>query len=142
MSSALIFSISAAATFPLRCASRPSSSSKVSNIANEEGPSWIAYHEIVPGSAFTKGTADRRKSATSFSLPGLASSGTYSANFVILLSCSDLRNLYSEETLAALTDVKISADEMAPCGRDRWVAAHVMLPGMKQRMEVPRDPLI
>ncbi len=29
----------------------------------------------------------RRKSATSFSLPGLASSGTYSANFVILLSC-------------------------------------------------------
>ncbi len=39
----------------------------------------MANHEIVPGSAFTKGTAERRKSATSFSLPGFASSGTYSA---------------------------------------------------------------
>src|SRR5437588_9763750 len=29
----------------------------------------MANHEIVPGSAFTKGTAERRKSATSFSLP-------------------------------------------------------------------------
>ena len=35
-----------------------------------------ANHEIVPGSAFTKGTAERRKSATSFSLPGFAWSGT------------------------------------------------------------------
>ena len=31
---------------------------------------------MVPGSALTKGTADRRKSATSFSLPGFACSGT------------------------------------------------------------------
>ena len=38
-SPALAFSIKAAATFPLRCASRPSSSSKQSNMANEEGPS-------------------------------------------------------------------------------------------------------
>jgi len=43
----------------------------------------MANYEIVPGSAFTKGTAERRKSATSFSLPGFASRGTYSANFVI-----------------------------------------------------------
>src|SRR5208282_6184987 len=43
----------------------------------------MANQEIVPASAFTKGTAERRKSATSFSLPGLASSGTYSANFDI-----------------------------------------------------------
>ena len=46
----------------------------------------MANHEIVPASAFTKGTADRRKSATSFSFPGLACSGTYSANFVITFS--------------------------------------------------------
>src|SRR5260370_20312957 len=49
----------------------------------------MANHEIVPTSAFTKGTAERKKSATSFSLPGFASSGTYSANFVITLSCLD-----------------------------------------------------
>src|SRR5260370_25975420 len=49
----------------------------------------MANHEIVPTSAFTKGTAERKKSATSFSLPGFASSGTYSANFVITLSCFD-----------------------------------------------------
>ena len=36
----------------------------------------LANQEIVPGSAFTKGTAERRKSATSFSFPGLACNGT------------------------------------------------------------------
>src|ERR1700676_4387524 len=46
----------------------------------------MANHEIVPASAFTKGTAERKKSATSFSLPGFASSGTYSANFFIASS--------------------------------------------------------
>src|SRR5215468_1937041 len=49
----------------------------------------MANHETVPGSSFTKGTADRRKSATSFSLPGFACSGTYKANFVITMSSSD-----------------------------------------------------
>src|SRR5258708_651793 len=49
----------------------------------------MANHEIGPTSAFTKGTAERKKSATSFSLPGFASSGTYSANFVITFSCFD-----------------------------------------------------
>src|SRR6267143_1259202 len=49
----------------------------------------MANHEIVPASALTKGTADRKKSATSFSLPGFASSGTYSANFVIIFCCLD-----------------------------------------------------
>src|ERR1700722_10032637 len=114
MSPAVIFSINAAATFPLRCASRPASSSKVSNIAKEDGPSLIAYHEIVPGSAFTKGTADRRKSATSFSLSGLASSGTYNANFVILLSCSDLREYQSASNrlrqFAIISDVTFECE--------------------------------
>ena len=50
--------------------------SKVSKIANREGPSWIANQAVVPGSAFTSGTAARRNSATSASLPGFASSGT------------------------------------------------------------------
>ena len=45
------------------------------------------------------------------------------------------KNLYREETRAALTDVKISANEIAPY-------THVILPGMKQRMEIPRDPLM
>src|SRR4051794_28589280 len=49
----------------------------------------MANHEIVPASAFTKGTAERRKSATSFSFPGFACSGTYRANFVIACSCFD-----------------------------------------------------
>ena len=35
----LAFSINAAATLPLRCASRPVSSSNVSKMANEDGPS-------------------------------------------------------------------------------------------------------
>src|ERR1700721_3633042 len=49
----------------------------------------MANHEIVPTSAFTKCQAEHKKSATAFSLPGFASSGTYSANFVITLSCLD-----------------------------------------------------
>jgi hypothetical protein len=39
----------------------------------------MANHEIVPTSAFTKGTAERKKSATSFSLRGFASSGMFPA---------------------------------------------------------------
>jgi hypothetical protein len=58
------FAISAAATWPFKWASLPPSSSNVSKIANELGTSWIAYQEIVPGSALTSGMADRRKSAT------------------------------------------------------------------------------
>jgi 3'-phosphoadenosine 5'-phosphosulfate sulfotransferase (PAPS reductase)/FAD synthetase len=74
--SALAFSIRAAATLPLRWASRPASSSKVSKMAKAEGPSWMANQAMVPASALTRGTAARRKSATSFSLPGFACSGT------------------------------------------------------------------
>src|SRR5258708_31145777 len=81
------FAISAAATLPLRCASRPASSLNVSKIANDDGLSWIANQVTVPGSALTSGSADLRKSATSFSLPGLASSGTYSASLDIVHSC-------------------------------------------------------
>jgi hypothetical protein len=52
-------------------------------------------------------------------------------------------NLYREKTRAALTDVKISAGrDRSIFGGDRGIAAHVILPGMKQRMEVPRDPLM
>jgi hypothetical protein len=54
------------------------------------------------------------------------------------------KNLYREKTRAALTDVKIWAgrDRSIQYGRDREVAAHVMLPGIKQRTEVPKDPLM
>ena len=40
----------------------------------------MANHETVPGSAFTKGTTERRKSATSSTLPSIACSGTRSAH--------------------------------------------------------------
>src|ERR1700733_12408552 len=50
----------------------------------------MANQEMVPASAFTKGTAERRKSATSFSLPGFASNGTYSANFDIIFLLLDV----------------------------------------------------
>jgi hypothetical protein len=53
------------------------------------------------------------------------------------------KNLYREKTRTALTDVKISANEIAPYNiwkRSRG-RAHVILPGMKQRIEVPRVPL-
>jgi hypothetical protein len=55
----------------------------------------MANQEVVPASAFTKGTAERRKSATSFSLPGFASNGTYSANFDITFS--SYKNHYCEK---------------------------------------------
>jgi hypothetical protein len=53
------------------------------------------------------------------------------------------KNLYRAMARAALTDVKISSarDRSIRCGRDRGGADHVMLPGMKQRIEVPRVPL-
>src|SRR5258706_16054271 len=89
-SSSPAFAISAAATLPLRWALRPASSLKVSNIANDEGPSWIANQVTVPGSACTSGSADFKNSATSFSFPGLASSGTYSASFDMVNSCNGL----------------------------------------------------
>src|ERR1700694_1221646 len=47
----------------------------------------MATQVTVPGSASTSGSADFRNSATSFSLPGLASRGTYSATFDIVSSC-------------------------------------------------------
>src|ERR1700758_48747 len=46
----------------------------------------MANQLIVPGSASTKGNADFRNSATSFSLPGLASRGTYKASSDIVYS--------------------------------------------------------
>jgi hypothetical protein len=55
----------------------------------------MANQEIVPASAFTRGMAERRKSATTFSLPGFASNGTYSANFDITFS--SYKNHHCEE---------------------------------------------
>jgi hypothetical protein len=53
------------------------------------------------------------------------------------------KNLYREESRAALTDVRISADEIVPDSIEEIEGrAHVMLPGIKQRMEIPRDPLM
>lgn len=46
----------------------------------------MASQLMVPGSASTKGNADFRNSATSFSLPGLASRGTYKAILDIVYS--------------------------------------------------------
>ncbi len=54
------------------------------------------------------------------------------------------KNLYREKTRTALTDVKISADgdRSNIIGSRSRGRAHVILPGMKQRMEAPRDPLL
>jgi hypothetical protein len=52
-----------------------------------------------------------------------------------------VKNLYRAMARAALTDVKISSARSIRCVKDRGGADHVMLPGMKQRMEVPRVPL-
>src|SRR5262249_26368525 len=58
----------------------------------------MANHETVPGSASTRGTAERRNSATSFSFPGLACSGTYSAYLVIGISSLTARRQRIRET--------------------------------------------
>src|SRR6267142_4262783 len=77
----------------------------------------MASHEIVPASAFTKGTAERRKSATSFSFPGFACSGTYRANFVIACSCFDRGQGVSAaaDWLQWLTSVLRTADGEFEC---------------------------
>src|SRR3979411_1231130 len=49
-------------------------------------PEWRTC--IAPGSASTSGSADFRNSATSFSLSGLASGGTYSATLDIVHACN------------------------------------------------------
>src|ERR1700747_1530163 len=46
----------------------------------------MANQLIVPGSASSKGNADFWNSATSFSLPGFASRGTYKASLDIVYS--------------------------------------------------------
>ena len=62
--------ISAAATFPERCACRPLSSGKASKMANAEVEMRIANHAVVAGSASTMGRPPRRKLSTSFSCAG------------------------------------------------------------------------
>jgi hypothetical protein len=52
-------------------------------------------------------------------------------------------NLYREETRAALTDVIMSANEFAPYSIEEIERrAHVILPGMKQRTEIPTGPFM
>src|SRR5579863_7944707 len=73
---------------PLRCALRPSLPLNVSKIPNRAGPSFSAYHVVVPVSCCASGSADFRKSSSSFSFPAFASSDANSANrsTVILLA--------------------------------------------------------
>src|SRR5207248_1688228 len=77
------FSIKALATFPDRCASHPASSRNASKMAKVVGPSLIPNQAVVAGSCCTKPCASRKNFATSFSLPGFASSLTNNA-FVVM----------------------------------------------------------
>src|SRR5256886_16441555 len=77
------FSISALATFPDRCASRPASSANASKMANVVGPSRMPNQAIVVGSCCTKPCPSGRYFGTLFSLPGFASSLTSNA-FVVM----------------------------------------------------------
>src|SRR6266404_945520 len=77
------FSIKALATFPDRCASRPASSGNASKMAKVVGPSLIPNQAVVAGSCCTNPCASRKNFATSFSLPGFASSLTNNA-FVVM----------------------------------------------------------
>jgi PAS domain S-box-containing protein len=97
-----VFSLSAAATSPERCAWRPSSSGKASKIPKEEGPNWTANHLTVLGSPSTIDSPWFRKSRTSSSLPGSASRRTRTAllTWVGILGFSFGR-LASSRTIAA-----------------------------------------
>src|SRR5437763_7432520 len=88
-SSSGAFSMSALATFPDRCASRPASSGNASKMAKVLGPSRMPNQAVVAGSCATKPCPSRRNLATSFSLPGLASSLTNSALVVMPQSPRD-----------------------------------------------------
>jgi len=70
------FAIRALAISPVRCAPRAASVPNVSNMPNERDPVLKANQLVVPCSASAKGKADLRKSSTSFSFPGFASSFT------------------------------------------------------------------
>src|SRR4051812_11173081 len=48
-----------------------------------EGPIWRANQAVVAGSSSASGRPERRKSATSCSFPGFASSRTYNATLTI-----------------------------------------------------------
>jgi len=79
------FAISAAATRPVRCAWRPASLGKTSKMPKVEGDIWIANHAVVAGSCWTIANPLWRKSATSFSLPGLASRRTHKATLTSVI---------------------------------------------------------
>src|SRR5262249_27241925 len=78
--------ISAAATFPERCACRPASSGKASKMPKVEGPMRMANHAIVAGSCSTMARPPRRKLSTSLSLPAFASRRTYKPTFSMRVS--------------------------------------------------------
>src|SRR5258706_3232314 len=72
-SSSGAFSLSTAATRPVKCAFLPASSGNASKMPNVDGPSRTPNQTVVAGSASTNARPPRRKVSTSASLPGLAS---------------------------------------------------------------------
>jgi len=63
-SSSGAFSLSPAATWPERCASRASSSGNASKIPNVDGPKRSANHRGAPSSVSTMSSALRRNRST------------------------------------------------------------------------------
>src|ERR1700757_1679544 len=84
MNKSCAFPNSAFAISPVKCASRPFSSAKVSKIPNFAPPSFTAYQVTVPGSFSANDCADFKNSATVCSLPGFASTSTQIASFDII----------------------------------------------------------
>src|SRR6185436_15292663 len=81
-------------------------------------PFLNSEQEMVPGSAFTKSAAERKKSATSFSLPGFACSGTYNANFVISHSlCAGCFNPYVHRRIEEPQRATSAAHAFLPIGQ-------------------------
>src|SRR5712671_2661647 len=76
--------IRALAMLPARCAWRSSSLAKASKTPNVVGESWRANQIGVVASRFVISTPAARKSATAFSLPGLASSRTNNPHLIVI----------------------------------------------------------
>src|ERR1700687_3729450 len=86
------FSFKAAATRPDKCASLPVSSGKASKMPKVDFPRRIANHATVAGSCWTSERPPRRKSSTSVSFPGFASSRTHSPSFIASAMVSSLKS--------------------------------------------------
>src|SRR5215468_10589559 len=106
----------------------------------------MANHEVVPGSALTSGTAERRKSATSFSLPGFACNGTYRANLVIDHSFYRTRGQHECQKqanhMAAFACIfSVSVRASVPTVRPHSICHHLQTPsrGRQSRTRWPAD---